>query len=103
MALSNWKTLLQDQSHCTDTGYYTIEKRDKPLLLKKLKKLWDKREPGLPWEKGVYNESNTLLVDDTPSKALSNPVSFIYSLYLSNKRTFDAILCLFLVTVYLWK
>ncbi|KAH6781679.1 Haloacid dehalogenase-like hydrolase superfamily protein [Perilla frutescens var. frutescens] len=62
-----------DQFHCTDTGFYTVEKRHKPLLLKKLKKLWDKCEPGLPWERGVYNESNTLLLDDTPYKALSNP------------------------------
>lgn len=62
-----------DQSHCTDTGYYTVEKKHKPLLLKKLKKLWDKCEPGLPWERGVYNESNTLLLDDTPYKALTNP------------------------------
>ncbi|XP_057791799.1 uncharacterized protein LOC131008789 [Salvia miltiorrhiza] len=62
-----------DQSHCTDTGYYTVEKKNKPLLLKKLKKLWDKCEPGLPWERGVYNESNTLLLDDTPCKALTNP------------------------------
>ncbi|KAL0357349.1 UNVERIFIED_CONTAM: hypothetical protein Scaly_1420600 [Sesamum calycinum] len=62
-----------DQSHCTDTGFTTIEKRHKPLLLKKLKKLWDKCDPDLPWERGVYNESNTLLLDDTPYKALSNP------------------------------
>lgn len=62
-----------DQSHCTDTGFNTVEKKNKPLLLKKLKKLWDKCEPGLPWERGVYNESNTLLLDDTPYKALSNP------------------------------
>ncbi|KAG6410241.1 hypothetical protein SASPL_128294 [Salvia splendens] len=62
-----------DQSHCTDTGYYTVDKKNKPLLLKKLKKLWDKCEPGLPWERGVYNESNTLLLDDTPYKALTNP------------------------------
>ncbi|KAL1531681.1 hypothetical protein AAHA92_31795 [Salvia divinorum] len=62
-----------DQSHCTDSGYYTIDKKNKPLLLKNLKKLWDKCEPGLPWETGVYNESNTLLLDDTPYKALTNP------------------------------
>ncbi|GER46004.1 haloacid dehalogenase-like hydrolase superfamily protein [Striga asiatica] len=62
-----------DQSHCTDTGFTTVEKRNRPLLLKKLKKLWDKCEPDLPWERGVYNESNTLLLDDTPSKSLTNP------------------------------
>ncbi|XP_051113356.1 uncharacterized protein LOC127239307 [Andrographis paniculata] len=62
-----------DQSHCTNTGFNTIEKRHKPLLLKKLKKLWDKSEPDLPWEKGAYDETNTLLLDDTPYKALLNP------------------------------
>ncbi|KAL8478699.1 hypothetical protein ACS0TY_030542 [Phlomoides rotata] len=62
-----------DQSQCTNTGFTTVEKRHKPLLLKKIKKLWNKCDPNLPWEKGVYNESNTLLLDDTPYKALSNP------------------------------
>lgn len=67
--------LLQDQSHCTKTGLYTIENHNKPLVLKELKKLWDKLEPDLPWEKGDYNETNTLLLDDSPYKALRNPVS----------------------------
>ncbi|XP_073126139.1 uncharacterized protein [Henckelia pumila] len=62
-----------DQSHCTYTGYYTVERRHKPLLLKKLKKLWDKVEPDLPWERGLFNEYNTLLLDDSPYKALCNP------------------------------
>ncbi|KAJ4959703.1 hypothetical protein NE237_019613 [Protea cynaroides] len=62
-----------DQSHCTETGFRTIENKKKPLVLKELKKLWDKHDPNLPWEKGEYNESNTLLVDDSPYKALCNP------------------------------
>ncbi|XAR63818.1 Phosphoprotein phosphatase [Bertholletia excelsa] len=62
-----------DQSHCTETGYNTVEKRDKPMVLKELKKLWEKHEPDLPWERGEYNESNTLLLDDSPYKALRNP------------------------------
>lgn len=65
---------IQDQSHCTETGFNTVENRDKPLLLKELKKLWEKHEVNLPWEKGDYNESNTLLLDDSPYKALRNPV-----------------------------
>ncbi|XP_010030887.2 probable C-terminal domain small phosphatase [Eucalyptus grandis] len=64
-----------DQSHCTITKFTTIENRDKPLVLKELRKLWDKLEPNLPWEKGVYNESNTLLLDDSPYKALRNPAN----------------------------
>ncbi|KAL3613177.1 hypothetical protein CASFOL_042963 [Castilleja foliolosa] len=63
-----------DQSHCTDTGLTTVENSQKPLLLKELNKLWDKFDPDLPWERGVYNESNTLLLDDTPAKASSNPL-----------------------------
>lgn len=62
-----------DQAHCTETGYKTIENRDKPLVLKELKKLWEKQEPGLPWDKGFYNETNTVLLDDSPYKALRNP------------------------------
>ncbi|KAM3307929.1 putative protein isoform X1 [Capsicum chacoense] len=63
-----------DQSHCTDTGYPVVGKnRSKPIILKNLKKLWDKSEPDLPWERGEYDESNTLLLDDSPHKALCNP------------------------------
>ncbi|KAL2462005.1 Haloacid dehalogenase-like hydrolase (HAD) superfamily protein [Abeliophyllum distichum] len=62
-----------DQSHCTYAGFNTVENREKPLLLKKLKRLWEKREPDLPWERGEYNESNTLLLDDSPCKAICNP------------------------------
>ncbi|XP_076918462.1 uncharacterized protein LOC143578886 [Bidens hawaiensis] len=62
-----------DQSHCTETGYNTIENTNKPLLLKELKKLWEKQDPNLPWDRGVYDASNTLLLDDSPYKALRNP------------------------------
>ncbi|KAK4719397.1 hypothetical protein R3W88_017735 [Solanum pinnatisectum] len=63
-----------DQSHCTDTGFPVVgTRRSKPIILKKLKKLWDKYEPDLPWERGEYDESNTLLLDDSPHKALCNP------------------------------
>ncbi|KAI7748674.1 hypothetical protein M8C21_020260, partial [Ambrosia artemisiifolia] len=62
-----------DQSHCTETGFNTIENTGKPLLLKELKKLWEKQDPNLPWDRGAYDESNTLLLDDSPYKALRNP------------------------------
>ncbi|KAI5445350.1 uncharacterized protein LOC127134230 [Lathyrus oleraceus] len=62
-----------NQSHCTTTKFNTVENRDKPLVLKELRKLWEKLEPGLPWEKGEFHESNTLLLDDSPYKALVNP------------------------------
>ncbi|KAI3685027.1 hypothetical protein L6452_34258 [Arctium lappa] len=62
-----------DQSHCTETGFNTIENSDKPLVLKELKRLWEKQDPSLPWDSGVYDETNTLLLDDSPYKALRNP------------------------------
>ncbi|XP_057969742.1 uncharacterized protein LOC131158842 isoform X2 [Malania oleifera] len=62
-----------DLSHCTETGYKTLESKHKALIFKELKKIWEKHDPSLPWEKGDYNESNTLLLDDSPYKALLNP------------------------------
>ncbi|TVT97856.1 hypothetical protein EJB05_56868 [Eragrostis curvula] len=62
-----------DMSKCTFTGHKTLENMHKPLVLKELKKLWNKEEPDLPWEEGDYSPSNTLLVDDSPYKALRNP------------------------------
>ena len=34
-----------------------------------------KLRPKLPWEEGEYGPCNTLLIDDSPYKALCNPVS----------------------------
>ncbi|KAI0498449.1 hypothetical protein KFK09_019335 [Dendrobium nobile] len=62
-----------DQSKCTYTGARTIENHHKPLVLKELKKLWNKEESDLPWQKGDFSPSNTLLLDDSPYKALCNP------------------------------
>nr|ABF98947.1 expressed protein [Oryza sativa Japonica Group] len=63
----------KDMSKCTFTGHKTLENIHKPLVLKELRKLWNKEEPDLPWEQGYYSPSNTLLVDDSPYKALRNP------------------------------
>ncbi|TYG44100.1 hypothetical protein ES288_D11G071000v1 [Gossypium darwinii] len=63
-----------DSSHCTTTRFKTLGNRYKPLVFKELRKLWRKSDPNLPWEKGYYNESNTLLIDDSPYKALLNPL-----------------------------
>ncbi|KAL2331056.1 hypothetical protein Fmac_018637 [Flemingia macrophylla] len=62
-----------NHSHCTRTQFTTVENKEKPLVLKELRKLWEKEDPDLPWEKGEFNESNTLLLDDSPYKALLNP------------------------------
>ncbi|XP_062026059.1 leashin-like [Rosa rugosa] len=64
-----------NQSHCTSTRFKTVENKNKPLVLKELRKLWEKLEPDLPWARGEYNESNTVLLDDSPYKALCNPVN----------------------------
>ncbi|KAE9604427.1 putative FCP1 domain, HAD-like domain-containing protein [Lupinus albus] len=63
-----------NQSQCTRTEFTTVENTEKPLLLKELSKLWEKVDPSLPWEKGVFNETNTVLLDDSPYKALVNPM-----------------------------
>nr|KJB40590.1 hypothetical protein B456_007G070300 [Gossypium raimondii] len=63
-----------DSSYCTTTRFKTLGNRYKPLVFKELRKLWRKSDPNLPWEKGYYNESNTLLIDDSPYKALLNPL-----------------------------
>ncbi|KAF8396466.1 hypothetical protein HHK36_018089 [Tetracentron sinense] len=65
--------LHKDQSDCTDTGFKALENEEKPIFLKQLKKLWDKDKSSLPWPKGRYSSSNTLLIDDTPYKSLLNP------------------------------
>lgn len=62
-----------DLSHCTATGFRTLENKHKTLVFKELRRVWEKQDPSLPWEKGEYNESNTVLLDDSPYKALLNP------------------------------
>ena len=44
------------------------------MVFKQLRRLWEKQDPNLPWKEGEYNESNTLLLDDSPYKSLLNPV-----------------------------
>ncbi|PIN02609.1 Phosphoprotein phosphatase [Handroanthus impetiginosus] len=63
-----------DRARCTQTGFKTLENKHKPLVCKELRKIWDNNDPNLPWKKGDYNESNTLLLDDSPYKALLNPL-----------------------------
>jgi hypothetical protein len=42
--------------------------------LKELSKLWENIDERLPWAKANYGPSNTLLIDDSPYKASSNPM-----------------------------
>ncbi|XP_051115016.1 uncharacterized protein LOC127240391 isoform X2 [Andrographis paniculata] len=67
-----WSSI--SRSHCTQTGFKTLENRHKPLVCKDLRKVWENKDPNSPWKKGAYDESNTLLVDDSPYKALLNPL-----------------------------
>ncbi|XP_009620733.1 uncharacterized protein [Nicotiana tomentosiformis] len=62
-----------DMSHSTQTMFKTLDNKHKPLVCKELSKVWDRYDPDLPWERGDYDESNTLLLDDSPYKALLNP------------------------------
>ncbi|KAJ0098800.1 hypothetical protein Patl1_21692 [Pistacia atlantica] len=62
-----------DQSHCTATRLSTLENKHKALVFKELRRIWERDDPNLPWKKGDYHETNTLLLDDSPYKALLNP------------------------------
>lgn len=68
--------LMQDMDHATKTRFNTLENKHKPLVCKELSKIWENDDCNLPWKKEDYDESNTLLLDDSPYKALLNPVSF---------------------------
>ncbi|PIN14532.1 Phosphoprotein phosphatase [Handroanthus impetiginosus] len=63
-----------DMAHSTQSGFKTLENNHKPLVFKELRKIWENEDPDLPWKKGDYNESNTILLDDSPYKALLNPL-----------------------------
>ncbi|KAL4568566.1 hypothetical protein LXL04_024180 [Taraxacum kok-saghyz] len=54
-----------DSSHCTNSSARCLENWYKFIVFKDLKKIWEKSE--------FYDESNTLLLDDSPYKALLNP------------------------------
>lgn len=62
-----------DMSYCSTTTLGSLENRHKYVVFKDLNQLWEKHDPRLPWQKGDYNESNTVLLDDSPYKALLNP------------------------------
>lgn len=62
-----------DMSYCATTTLGSLENRHKHVVFKDLNQLWEKHDPRLPWQKGDYNETNTVLLDDSPYKALLNP------------------------------
>ncbi|XP_024007220.1 uncharacterized protein LOC112083427 [Eutrema salsugineum] len=78
-----------DMSYCTKTTLTTLENRHKPVVFKDLNKLWEKQHKKLPWEAGDYNKTNTVLLDDSPYKALLNPpytAIFPHSYHHQNKK-----------------
>ncbi|KAF8052336.1 hypothetical protein N665_1572s0017 [Sinapis alba] len=62
-----------DQSICITTDFKTLENTTKPLFLKDLRTVWNRFGTCLSCGKRKYDETNTLLVDDSPDKALCNP------------------------------
>ncbi|CAA7043914.1 unnamed protein product [Microthlaspi erraticum] len=62
-----------DQSICITTNFKTLENTTKPLFLKDLRRVWNSFGTCPTCGKQKYDEKNTLLVDDSPHKALCNP------------------------------
>ncbi|KAK4419317.1 hypothetical protein Salat_2344600 [Sesamum alatum] len=56
------------QDECAESGFGCLRKEQKPLFLKNLKDLWEKK-----YYKEKYSASNTLLIDDEPHTSLLNP------------------------------
>lgn len=59
-----------DQSHCTETGVCHPQKPAKKLMQKTMSFVWALPEVR---EAGPFGENDTLMLDDSPYKALSNP------------------------------
>ncbi|GAB2302136.1 hypothetical protein Dimus_036153 [Dionaea muscipula] len=60
-----------NQDKCSDYGFKSLEKKDKPLFFKELKKVWEEIKPSD--NRGSYSALNTLLIDEAPYKCLLNP------------------------------
>ncbi|KAK1432929.1 hypothetical protein QVD17_09832 [Tagetes erecta] len=82
-----------DGSRCTCAGMGTLEKQIKGIVAKDLRKVWNEDGPCNAWVKGTFHESNTLLIDDSPYKALLNPKhTGIFPASYSYKNTNDKFL-----------
>ncbi|KAJ8537700.1 hypothetical protein K7X08_014240 [Anisodus acutangulus] len=67
------KIIRFDQQKCVDSGFKCLEKKEKPIFLKPMKKIWENKYDLLPFRGGKFSESNTLMIDDEPHIALINP------------------------------
>ncbi|KAL8143192.1 hypothetical protein V2J09_016224 [Rumex salicifolius] len=63
-----------NQTQCSDYGFKCVDNKQKPLFFKELKKVWEGSH-NKQFRKGSFSatHTNTLLLDDTPSKGLLNP------------------------------
>ncbi|KFK36532.1 hypothetical protein AALP_AA4G136300, partial [Arabis alpina] len=66
-----------DMSQCTKTTAKCLENNQKHVVFKDLSMIWDSHLFDLPWKKGDYSERNTVLLDDSPYKALLTPVMVV--------------------------
>ncbi|KAG5584168.1 hypothetical protein H5410_044602 [Solanum commersonii] len=62
-----------DQEKCIVSGFKCWEKKEKPIFLKQMKKIWENKYNLLPFCGGKFSESNTLMIDDEPHTVLINP------------------------------
>ncbi|KAF5953966.1 hypothetical protein HYC85_006822 [Camellia sinensis] len=69
--LKNKVLFVWDQEQCTDSGFKSLDNKNKPIFFKELGKLW--KDFNLPWPRRQYSSSNTLLIEEEPCKALLNP------------------------------
>ncbi|CAN8230456.1 unnamed protein product [Cochlearia groenlandica] len=61
------------QNICITTRFKTPENSRKPLFLKNLGRVWERFGTCFTCGKRKYDETNTLLIDDSPDKSLCNP------------------------------
>ncbi|XVE61555.1 hypothetical protein DITRI_Ditri06bG0049900 [Diplodiscus trichospermus] len=92
------KICLWDQNQCINSGFRSLENKFKPIFFKELKKVWDRNWPSSSQLRNEYSASNTLLIDDTPYKALLNPRTPQYFL-LNRRRTMSTIILYVIVGI----
>ncbi|CAA2994310.1 Hypothetical predicted protein [Olea europaea subsp. europaea] len=61
------------REECIDSGIACQRNSQKPLFLKDLRRVWEKKYLDLPWRRGQYSQSNTLLICVDPPTSLLNP------------------------------
>ncbi|CAI0465222.1 unnamed protein product [Linum tenue] len=65
-----------NQEHATDSGFKSLQKKDRPIFLKRLSNVWDRYWSTTSGScNRQYSALNTLMIefDDVPERTLSNP------------------------------